>query len=244
MTALLASQATLIDSLAAQRAAAPPNPLASLASGGPTGAIAAAPGARGVAVLEYYRRQSAANPTQVTEVIRDNATRAMDVPGTLNSSTMVSFVTHWMPWGRAPKGVIMLSFAIAHAADRMARREWEAAEALLYQTLCSVKQAQYDAQRWSMSWLTTQLAEPPWHLMMMEPPNDGIWPYGRLTPPEWIAAQMQYVTDAARLAEVRGRRGGGGGHGGQQQQQQQEEGEESGFGRGRGRRAKPKPKAA
>ena len=119
------------------------------------------------------------------------------------------------------------------------------AEALLYQTLCSVEQAQYDAQRWSMSWLTTQLAEPPWHLMMMEPPNDGIWPYGRLTPPEWITAQMQYVTDAARLAEVQGRRGGGGGsHGGQQQQQQQEEGEESGFGRGRGRRAKPKPKAA
>ena len=68
--------------------------------------------------------------------------------------------------------------------------ELEYAEALLHLLLCGVEQSLYDEGRWSMAWLATHLPEPPWHMRHMQAPSDGIWPYGRLTPPEWVAASM------------------------------------------------------
>ena len=71
--------------------------------------------------------------------------------------------------------------------------------------MSGVEQSCYDEGRWSMAWLVTNLPELPWHMMHMQAPYDGIWPCGRLTPPEWVAATMQFITDAAKLAEVRKR---------------------------------------
>ena len=99
-------------------------------------------------------------------------------------ATTVDFVTRWMPWGNAAKGTIFLSFGLAHACDRCALGEWEYAEALLHFLLCGVEQNFYDEGRLSMVWLVTHLLEPPWHMMHMQGPSDGICPYGWLTPPE------------------------------------------------------------
>ena len=213
----------------------PTSTLDALASSGLSGTIAGGPGARGVAILEHFRRGTQADPYSVTRTVRANASRAMEAPtGAVTGATMVDFVTRWMPWGRAGKGTIFLSFGMAHACDRMALGEWEHAEALLHLLLCGVEQSIYDDGRWSMAWLVTQLPEPPWHMMHMQAPTDGIWPYGRLTPPEWVAGSMQFITDAAKLAEVR-KRG--------QRRGPDAEGEEDGpegKGKGRGgRRGRP-----
>ena len=141
-----------------------------------------------------------------TRTIRSNAARAMESPtGAPVGATMVDFVTRWMFWARANKGTIFFSFGMAHACDRCVLGEWEYAEALLHLRLCGVEQSLYDEGRWSMAGLVTHLPEPPWHMMHMQAPSDGIWRYGRLTPPEWVAATMQFITDAAKLAQVRKR---------------------------------------
>ena len=144
---------------------------------------------------------------------------------------MVVFVTRWMSWGKAAKGTIFLSFGLAHACDRCPLGEWEHAEALLHLLLCCVEQSLYDEGMWSLAWLVTHLPEPPWHMMHMQAPSDGIWPYGRLTPPEWVAASMQFITDAAKLAEVRKR-------GQRTRGVAEEEGDVAAAGRARGRGAR------
>ena len=239
IAAMAQSQAAFFQAMAAQQQQGPRDTMSALAGPGMSGAVGGAPGARGIAVLEQQRVQCEAQPLAVTQLIRANAGRAMEVPTAGPAhATMVDFVTRFMPWGRAAKGSIMLSFGIAHAADRCALGQWEQAETLLHLLLCCMEQSLYDENRWTMAWLSTHLPEPPWHMMQMSAPTDSIRPYGRLTPPEWVAASMQFVKDAAALAEVRRR--GGGGH---VAAAEVDAGEEPAWQRSRGARAKNKAKA-
>ena len=123
---------------------------------------------------------------------------------------MVDFVTRWMTWGKASKGTIFLIFGLSHACGRCALGKWESAEALLHLLLCAVEQSLYDEGMWSMAWLA------PSHMMHMQGPSHAIWLYGQLTPPELVAASMQFITDSAKLArgpQARPEMGAGGGGG-------------------------------
>ena len=98
-----------------------------------------------MAVLEHYRKAPVSEPFAVTRTIRENASRAMEAPtGVPVGTTMVDFATCWMPWGRASKGTIFLSFGLAHCCDRCSLGEWEYAEALMHLLLCSIEQSLYD----------------------------------------------------------------------------------------------------
>ena len=200
MQGLTAVMAALLNKL--NQPASQPSALSTLAGPG-GGVLGGVQGARGIAVIEERRHAFATNPGEFTRMIRANAARAMSVPSGAPTATMVEFMTRWMPWGSTSKGQVFLAFGIAHVVDQLALGNWESGEATLHLLLCALEQSVYDQGRWTMAWLVTMLPEPPWHMLQGARPSEHIWPYGRLSPHEWIAASMQFVREAAQLAEVR-----------------------------------------
>ena len=64
--------------------------------------------------------------------------------------------------------------------------------------------------RWSTAWLLTFLPEPPWGKVGYQPSRDAVRPIAKLAKPVWVAAALQYTTDAARMVETRKKGGGKG----------------------------------
>ena len=125
---------------------------------------------------------------------------------------MVDFLTKFMPFGKAGKGMTYVAYLMAHAADQMQRGDWYRAEATILLGLTSFEQALHDNQRWSMVWLLTHLPEPPFHVLQGGVPLDSLRPFGRLSDPAWTSAVMAYVKDASALSELRRRGPGKGEH--------------------------------
>lgn len=108
-----------------------------------------------------------------------------------------------------------LGWGIATALDQVAQNDWAAAELTMLLLMVAIEQSCLDGGRWTLAWLLTWLPEPPWHQISQAPSADPLRPFGRLAPPDWTAAAMAYVKDAASLIELRGKmkgkgKGGGG----------------------------------
>jgi hypothetical protein len=174
------------------------------ADGAPTSGEA---GLRGMARLESIRAQLETDPQSFTKSIRANALKTMEMPGAhASGATMVSYMTRWMPMGRASKPTTLLAYGVANALDEMQAGQWLAAEAHLHLLLAALEVSQYDGGRWQMAWLLTHMPEPPWHMFVLaSPPQDAIRAYGRLCNPLWIEGASQYIADVAKLKEQRGK---------------------------------------
>ena len=173
--ALVRSQQTMAAAMAQKQ-----DPLRSLlGDDGGDGSGLRLPGAKGAAALELYRQNLEQDPASWSKRIRANATRALHESGT-GEASMVDFLTKFMPFGKAGKGMTYVAYLMAHAADQMLRGDWYRAEATILLGLTSFEQALHDNQRWSMAWLLTHLPEPPFHVLQGGVPLDSRRPFGRL----------------------------------------------------------------
>ena len=203
MLALLNSQEAMV--------AKASGPLQGLAmSGGDDVGGVRLPRARGAVALEIYRAELLQNPQAWSQRIRSNAQRAVSESSDAAAAPpIMEFLLRYMPWGKAGRGVTYLGFLIGHSLDCMHRGEWLRGEALLYLGLVSLEQSLHDSGRWGMAWLLTHFPEPPWHVFQQGMQPDSLRPIGRLADPDWTAAAMAYVRDAAGLSELQKKGPGG-----------------------------------
>ena len=121
----------------------------------------------------------------------------------------LTFLTRYMPWGRAPRSVIYMGFGIAHALDQLSSGHGEMAEGTLCSLMAALELAVLDNGRWDMPWMMTHLPDPPWHLLSTSPARDVTRPYGRLAPVQLSVTALQCVKEMATFDELRRKHGGG-----------------------------------
>ena len=123
--------------------------------------------------------------------------------------SFLTFLTRYMPWGRAPRSVIYMGFGIAHALDQLSSGHGEMAEGTLCSLMAALELAVLDNGRWDMPWMMTHLPDPPWHLLSTSPARDVTRPYGRLAPVQLSVTALQCVKEMATFDELRRKHGGG-----------------------------------
>ena len=161
------------------------------------------PGAKGAAALELYRQDLLRDPESWSSTIRCNAARALSENSSAADMSFLEFLTKFMPWGKAGRGMTYIGFLIGHALDQMGRGEWHRAETTLCLGLVAMEQSLHDAGRWNMALLLTHLPKPPFHVLQQGMPLDSLRPFGRLADPAWTSAVVAFIKDAAALSELR-----------------------------------------
>ena len=146
--------------------------------------------------------------------MRGNAAKALsatssDLVSDARVKSMREFLKATVPFG-TQKTSGYLAWRIATAPDQIDAGNTKEAELTLMLLMVGVEQACLDHGRWTLAWLLTWLPEPPWMHLSKQPPSDPLRPFGHLPPPEWSAAAMAYVKDAAALGEIRQKIGKGG----------------------------------
>lgn len=174
------------------------------------GALSGAPGlrgARGAAALLQWRRAFLERPEVVSARIRQNRNRAMTglsaTPDLVPS--MRNYFANEVPFGHA-KTAAYLVFGLADIADLLEHGRWSEAEALVLLLLSAAEQAALQEWQWSLAWLLTFSAEPPWAKIRVQAPGQtDLRAVARLADPELLAAAVGHMKDLMAIGEAQRR---------------------------------------
>ena len=145
--ALLQAQIAFLDSQRT-RPGHRPDALSVLAGGGGDALLA---GMKGAAAMEILEREFSEDLRVRSHAIRSNASTAVEAHGeTSTPQPFLTFLTRYMPWGRAPRSVIYMGFGKAHALDQLSSGHGEMAEGTLCSLMAALELAVLDNSRWDM----------------------------------------------------------------------------------------------
>ena len=114
---------------------------------------------------------------------------------------MRNYFAQEVPFGHA-KTAAYLVFGLADVSDLEAGR-WREAEALVSLLLSASEQAALQEWSWTLAWLLTFSAEPPWTKIRVQPPSHtDLRAVARLADPELMAAAVGHLKDMMSIAEA------------------------------------------
>ena len=204
LAATLAEQARAISAMA--QGLAQSDPSSTLLEGlAPSAYAPRLQGARGAAALHSWRQLFHDKPETITARIRGNRTRAMAglAASSETHATMRNYFSTEVPFGNARTAAYLL-FGLADVADMMEGGRWREAEALVNLLLAAGEQAALSSWQWTLAWILTFAAEPPWNRIKVQP-QEEIRGMSWLADPELRADAVGHLKDMATITEAQRR---------------------------------------
>ena len=166
-------------------------------------------GARGTTALQSWRKLLQDKPTTVTARVRSNRNQALVGLGGASDvvPSMRNYFATEVPFGHA-KTAAYLVFGLADVSDLMEGGRWHEAEALVSLLLAASEQAALQEWQWSLAWVMTFLAEPPWtRIRGHAPAAQDLKSVSKLADPHLLAAAVGHLKDVMAISEAQRRSG-------------------------------------